>query len=202
MDTDKKNEDGDEELISGNVGTIVQSDIQALHKKFNIGSDEAAVHLILGGWRAVTAPRLRNMMITDMHNLAQPAYTQIILELHQGLLPDFVLEALANSGVDLSHVQCVVMEGGIYKGKAAGATDRLFLRSLRRPKMAIGDLQALRELGHPNSAGARADGLLTDLCMYKSNLTKYRKQLHLGDGGYGDQAKVGLRHAELGGLCR
>ena len=34
--------------------------------------------------------------------------------------------------------------------------------------------------------------------MFKSNLAKYRKQLHLGEGGYGDQAKVGLRPAELG----
>ena len=64
--------------------------------------------------------------------------------------------------------------------------------------MAIGDLQALRELGPPNSAGARADGLLTDLCMFKSNLAKYRNQLHLGDGGYKDLAKVGLRLAEVG----
>ena len=64
--------------------------------------------------------------------------------------------------------------------------------------MAIGDLQALHELGRPNSAGARMDGLLPDLCMFKSNLAKYRKQLHLGDGGYGDQAKVGLRPAALG----
>ena len=31
-----------------------------------------------------------------------------------------------------------------------------------------------------------------------ANLAKYRKQLHLGDGGYGDQTKVGLRPAALG----
>ena len=82
--------------------------------------------------------------------------------------------------------------------KLLRAAGRLYLCSLRRPKMAIGDLQALRELGPPNSAGARADGLLTDLCMFKSNLAKYRNQLHLGDGGYKDLAKVGLRLAEVG----
>ena len=92
-------------------------------------------------------------MVTDMHYLAQPAYTQVISGLRQGLLPDFILGVLANNGVDLSHVQFVVMERGIYRGKAAGATDRLYLCSLRRPNMAIGDLQALRELGNVNSAG-------------------------------------------------
>ena len=124
--------------------------------------------------------------MTDLHYLAQPAYTQVISGLRRGLLPDFILGVLANNGVDLSHVQVVVMERGIYRGKAAGATDRLYLCSLRRPNMAIGDLQALRELGKANTAGARADGVLTDLCMFKSNLAKYRKQLHLGEGGYGD----------------
>ena len=72
MDTD---EEGDEELIPGDVGTVIQVDIQALHKKFDIGSDETALQRILGGWRAVATPRLRNMVITDMPYLAQPAYT-------------------------------------------------------------------------------------------------------------------------------
>ena len=68
---------------------------------------------------------------------------------------------------------------------------------MRRPKTAIGDLQALRELGPLQSAGARADGLIADVCMFQSNLAKYRRQLHLGDG-YGDQHKIGLRPAEVG----
>ena len=89
------------------------------------------------------------------------------------------------------------MSRGIYRGKAAGATDTLYICSMRRPKTAIGDLQALRELGPLNSAGARADGLLVDVCMFQSNLAKYRRQLHLGDG-YGDQHKIGLRPAEVG----
>ena len=33
--------------------------------------------------------------------------------------------------------------------------------------------------------------------MFQSNLAKYRRQLHLGDG-YGDQHKIGLRPAEVG----
>ena len=181
----------------GDVGTVVQSDIQAVLKKFNIGSDERSVHLILSGWRMVVAPRLKRMMVTDLHYLAQPGYTQVITGLRQGLLPDYILGVLANNEVDLSHAQYIVMSRGIYRGKAAGATDTLYICSMRRPKTAIGDLQALRELGPLNSAGARADGLLVDVCMFQSNLAKYRRQLHLGDG-YGDQHKIGLRPAELG----
>ena len=61
--------------------------------------------------------------------------------------------------------------------------------------MMIGDLQALRELDPLH--GARADGLLTDGCVFQSNLAKYRRQLHLRDGN-GDQHEAGLRPAEVG----
>ena len=148
---------------------MVQSDIQAVLKKLNIGSNETSVHLILGGWRLVVAPRLKRMIVTDLHYLAQPKFTQVIFGLRQGLLPDYIRGELANNGVDLSHAKYIVMNRGIYKGKAAGATDSLYICSLRRPKTAIGDLQALRELGQLHSAGARADGLLTDVCMFQSN---------------------------------
>ena len=34
--------------------------------------------------------------------------------------------------------------------------------------------------------------------MFKSNLVKYRKLSQLGDGGYGEQSKVGLRPSDAG----
>ena len=158
MDEQESADAQEEVLIPGNVGTAIQLDIQALLKKFNIGADEAGVRFILRGWRAVVAPRLHNMVITDLHYLAQPGYIQVISGLRQGFLPDFVLGLLVNNGVDLSHLQFVVMERRIYRGKSARATDWLYLCSLRRPRMALDDLQALRELGPPNSSGARANG--------------------------------------------
>ena len=124
----------------GDVGTVLQSDIQAVLKKINTGSEEKSVHLILGGWRMVVAPRLKRMIVTDLHYLAQPGYTQVISGLRQGLLPDYILGVLANNAVDLSHAQYIVMSRGIYKGKAARASDSLYICSLRRPKTAIGDL--------------------------------------------------------------
>ena len=62
METGEEGEDTDELGRPGDVGTVVQSDIQAVLKKFNIGSDENSVHLILGGWRLVVAPRLKRMI--------------------------------------------------------------------------------------------------------------------------------------------
>ena len=49
METGEEGEDLDELGRPGDVGTVVQSDIQAVLKKINIGSDENSVHLILGG---------------------------------------------------------------------------------------------------------------------------------------------------------
>ena len=103
METGEEVEEMDELGRPGEVGTVVQSDIQAVLKKFNIGSDKHSVHLILSGWRMVVAPRLKRMMVTDLHYLAQPGYTQVITGLRQGLLPDYILGVLANNGVDLSH---------------------------------------------------------------------------------------------------
>ena len=138
------NGDEPEELgYPGDVGTVMQPDTQAVKKKFNIGADETSVHLILGGWRAVVAPPLKKMVVTDLHYLAQPGYTQVITGLRQGLLPDCILGLLANNGVDLSYSQFEVMKSGIHKGNAAGASDSMCICSWRRPKMMIGYLQAL-----------------------------------------------------------
>ena len=67
METGSAGDDPEELDIPGDVGAVMQSDIQAVTKKFNIGADEASVHLILGGWRAVVAPRLKKMVVADLH---------------------------------------------------------------------------------------------------------------------------------------
>ena len=99
---DTCNDEPEELGVPGDVGIVVQSDIQPVMKKFNIGADETSVHLILGGWRAVVAPRLKKMVVTDLHYLVQPGYTQVITGLRQGLLPDYILGVLANNEVGLA----------------------------------------------------------------------------------------------------